>query len=420
MELQILKANRIQGVVKAPPSKSLTHRAFIAALLADGTSKINHPLYADDTLSSARACQALGAELKMEDEFSLIEGRGEKLKTPENIVDLHNSGTTLRIMTSVAALSPYYTVLTGDKSLRKRPMEDLLVALKGLGVTAFSSRNNGLPPIIVKGGFRGGKTHIKGDVSSQFISSILMAAPYAEDSVEIMINGEFISQPYVELTQQVMKAFGVNVEYNTSPPSFTVYPQRYLNTEYAVEGDYSSASYLIAAAAAFESDLTVQNLFRNSKQGDRVILDVVQEMGCEVKVKKDEINIYGKGDLKGLDVDLRNAPDLLPTVAALGAIAQGTTRISGVEHARYKETDRIHNCALELVKMGVQVKEKKDGLIIRGGVRGGVVDSHNDHRLVMAFYIIGLKVGGVKIKNASVYEVSYPNFPTIMEKLIVG
>ena len=356
----------------------------------------------------------------MEDDFCYITGTGGKLQTPENVLDLENSGTTLRIMTSVAALSPHWTVLTGDKSLRGRPMEDLLQSLHNLGVTAFSTRNNGMPPIVVKGGFKGGSTFINGNISSQFISSLLIASPHAENPVEIKIKGGFISQPYVELTLEVMQNFGVEVEYQKSAPSFKLNPQIYGKTEYTVEGDYSSASYLIAAAAALESDLTVKNLHRNSKQGDRFILDVVQEMGCEVKVKKDEVKIYGQGNLQGVDVDLRNAPDLLPTVAALGAIAQGTTRITGVEHARYKETDRIHTCALELNKLGVGVQETKDGLIIKGEASGGVVDSHHDHRLVMAFYVIGLKVGGVKIRNASVYEVSYPDFPSVMKKLTSG
>ena len=220
------------------------------------------------------------------------------------------------------------------------------------------------------------------------------------------------------MTLDIMRKFGVNVEYQSVDKSFHVTPQKYNAIEYTVEGDYSSASYLIAAGAALNSDLTVKNLDYKSKQGDQIILDIVQEMGCNVQVKKDEVKLMSTGKLQGIDVELKNTPDLLPTVAALGAVASGTTRIRGVEHARYKETDRINTSAIELAKLGAIVKEEEDGLIIQGGVHGGVVDSHNDHRLVMALYLIGLKVGKVRIKNAGVYDVSFPNFPQIMDKLV--
>lgn len=425
MELHVQQAKSIRGVVNAPPSKSYSHRAFIIASLAEGASRLKYPLYSEDTLASLDSCRALGCEIEVKEDECIIQGTSGDLKTPENVVDVKNSGTTLRIMTSVASLAPYYTVLTGDSSLRKRPMHDLLQSLENLGVSAISARNNGKAPIIVKGGFKGGTTAINGDVSSQFISSILIAAPYADEPVHLKVKGNFISRPYVEMTLDIMKDFGVTVNQKPSNSfnknhEFYVEPQKYKGTEYTVEGDYSSASYLIAAAAALNSNLTVKNINLDSKQGDRVILDIVKKMGCEVKLKKDEVEIHGHGELQGIDVELENTPDLLPTVAALGAMAKGTTHIKGVEHARYKETDRIHTCALELAKLGVSVMEEKDGLIIQGGALGGVVDSHNDHRLVMALYLIGLKVGKVKIENASVYDVSFPNFTHIMEKLVAG
>ena len=419
MELTVQRAERVEGTVKAPPSKSYTHRAFIIAALAEGESIIRDPLYSEDTMASLNACRAFGPEVRVDEKDSncTIKGVGGQLKTPGDVLNVKNSGTTLRIMTSVSALAPGYTVLTGDESLRKRPMKDLLGSLKNLRVSAFSTRDNGMPPVIVKGGFKGGKTEINGNVSSQFISSILIASPYAENVVNLRVKGDFISKPYVDMTLDIMKKFGVQVEYEKSTSSFRIEPQTYKKREYTVEGDYSSSSYIIAAAAALESDVTLKNLPHDSKQGDKLILDIVRDMGCDVKVKRDEVKIFGHGKLKGVDVDLQNAPDLLPTVAALGSISDGITRITGVEHARYKETDRIQTCALELSKLGVKVKEKKDGLLIKGGVHGGVVDSHMDHRLVMALYIIGLKVGDVTIKNASVYDVSFPKFPEIMKKL---
>lgn len=417
MELEIQKTDTVEGVINAPPSKSYTHRAIIISSLAEGKSTLKHPLYSEDTLASLNACRALGCDIEQEDDRCIVNGTGGVLKTPEDVVDLKNSGTTLRIMASVSALAPNYTVLTGDSSLRTRPMQDLLDALKNLGVTAFSVRGNGKPPICIKNGFKGGKTSIKGNVSSQFISSLLIASPYAENPVDINVKGDFISKPYVDMTTDIMEKFGVDLDYNKEKMSFYIDPQVYKSRDYTIEGDYSSVSYIIGAAAALDGKVTVKNIFKDSKQGDKQILDIVRDMGAEVKVKDDEVTIVGHGELHGTQVNLENAPDLLPTVAALGAISKGVTEIVNVEHARFKETDRIHTCALELSKLGVEVKEKKDGLVIKGGATGGIVKSHGDHRLVMSLSLVGLKVGGVRIENASVYDVSFPNFPEAMKGL---
>ena len=416
MQLEVNKVNRISGLVNAPPSKSFTHRAFLIASLAQGTSRIKYPLYSEDTNATLNCCRAFGTDIHTSADECLIKGTSGDFKTPENVLDVKNSGTTLRLISSAATLAPNFTVLTGDSSLRSRPMRELIQSLQKMGVSISSSRENGMAPIIVKGGISGGKTSIMGDISSQFISSILITAPYAEQPVDLEIKGKFLSKPYVDITLDIMKEFGVEVDVK-SGTQFHVEPQKYTGIDYMVEGDYSSASYLIAGAAALDSDLTIKNLKTNSKQGDKLIVDIVKEMGCKVSLKENEVNIQGQGVLHGIDVNLENTPDLLPTVAALGAVAEGTTRIYGVEHARYKETDRIHACALELSKLGVAVTENKDGLTIKGGATGGVVDSHNDHRMVMALYLIGLKVGNIKIRNASVYDVSFPNFPEVMDTI---
>jgi 3-phosphoshikimate 1-carboxyvinyltransferase len=417
MELEIQKTDMVEGVIKAPPSKSYTHRAIIISSLAEGKSALKDPLYSEDTLASLNTCRAFGCDIKQGKDKCIVMGTCGVLKTPEDVIDLKNSGTTLRIMTSVSSLAPNYTVLTGDSSLRTRPMQDLLDALKGLGVTALSTRGNGKPPICIKNGLKGGKTSIKGNISSQFISSLLIASPYAENPVDINVKGDFISKPYVDMTTDVMEKFGIDLDYDKEKGSFYVDPQTYKNRDYTIEGDYSSASYIIGAAAALNGEVVIKNIFEDSKQGDKQILDIVMDMGAEVKIKKDEVTIVGHGELHGTQVNLENSPDLLPTVAALGAISKGVTEIINVEHARFKETDRIHTCALELSKLGVNVTEKQDGLIIEGGAKGGIVTSHGDHRLVMALSLVGLKVGGVQIKNASVYDVSFPNFPDAMKGL---
>ena len=431
MELKVEKASKIKGVVKAPPSKSYTHRALMVACLAEGESRLQDPLYSADTMATLEACQALGCEVKVEDDHCTVQGTGGDLKTPGDVLDLKNSGTTLRFLSTMTSLTPGCTVLTGDDSLRGRPMQDLLDSLNMLGVKAYSTRRNGLPPMVITSGFPGGKGEIKGDVSSQYISSILLSAPYAQNPVDLQVVGDFKSRPYVEMTLDIMGKFGVNCQQGPGN-QFHLDKQTYQSMDYTIEGDYSSASYLLSAGAILEGEVTVQNLFKDSKQGDKIIVDILKGMGANITVKEDQVTVKGtmdQGDVKpvenvsselltsnlqAIEVNLENSPDLLPTVAALAAVAQGTSHIMGVEHARFKETDRVHTMALELAKLGVQLKEEPDGLIIQGGARGGRVESHGDHRLVMALTLVGILTGDVRIDDASAHQVSFPNFPQVM------
>ncbi|MBR3214283.1 MAG: 3-phosphoshikimate 1-carboxyvinyltransferase [Methanosphaera sp.] len=423
MDLKVEKVDRISGCIKAPASKSYSHRAFIAAALAEGESVLRDPLYSEDTLATLEACEALGALFQRYPDKCIVQGTAGYIRTPENIVDVKNSGTSVRILSSIAAIAPRanYTIFTGDESLRKRPMQDLIDALENLGVDIVSSQSNGTPPIIVKGGFDGGETDINGSVSSQFISSIIMAAPYSKNPVTLNVRGTFVSKPYVNMTLSVISKFGIEFEYDTTNvPKYSSYyiePQKYECADYTIEGDYSSASYMIAAASMLPSKITIKNLYEDSMQGDKIIIDIVEKMGAKVTRDKSSVTIESDGNLEAFDIDLSNAPDLLPTVAVLMATANGESRITGVEHARFKETDRVHNCAVELENVGLNVEELRDGLIIRGTPEGGFVDSHMDHRMVMAFYVLGLKIGDVKIKDASCYDVSFPNFLEVMDEI---
>ncbi|MCD7781439.1 MAG: 3-phosphoshikimate 1-carboxyvinyltransferase [Methanosphaera sp.] len=423
MDLQVEKVEEIHGTIKAPASKSYSHRAFIAAALAEGRSVLKDPLYSEDTLATLEACEALGALFERYPDKCIVQGTAGYIRTPDNVIDVKNSGTSVRILSSIAAIIPRanYTVFTGDESLRKRPMQDLIDALENLGVTIYSTQNNGTPPIIVKGGFDGGETDINGSVSSQFISSILMAAPYSKNPVTLNVRGTFVSKPYVNMTLSVMSKFGIDFEYDTTNvPEYSSYyieNQTYESTEYTIEGDYSSASYILAVAAMIPSSITIKNLYKDSMQGDKIIVDIISKMGATVEVHDDYIHIESDGNLKAFDINLSNAPDLLPTVAVLMAQAEGTSRITGVEHARYKETDRVHNCAIELENVGVDVEEHRDGLIIKGQPTGGTIDSHLDHRMVMAFYVLGLKIGNIKIKDAACYDISFPNFIEVMDSI---
>ena len=431
MILKVKNISEIGGVVKAPPSKSYSHRAVILASLANGTSKLHDILYSEDTLASIRVCEALGAKITRTGEFLEVVGTGGILhNSSAEPIDLANSGTTLRLMTSVSALSDNEVILTGDESLQTRPMGLLMDALYSLGIETESLNGNEKAPILIKPGYFGGETNIMGNVSSQFISSILISAPLSEHGVHLYVLPEFKSKPYVNMTVDIMRKFGVKTlkgyylkhdncdkqHQSCRIDEFLVRKQNYVACDYTVEGDYSSASYLLALMAINGGKAKIKNLFRNSKQGDRYILDILQKMGATIIRGEDYVEIASNGSLKAIDVNLSNAPDLLITVAVLAAMAEGTTNITGVAHARVKETDRIDTTCRELEKLGCKLEEYEDGMSITGGVTSGRVDSHGDHRLAMAFSLIGLK-HDIEITNGEVFDVSFPNFIEAMAEL---
>lgn len=431
MILKVKNISDIGGEVKAPPSKSYSHRAIILASLARGTSKLYDMLYSEDTLASIRVCESLGAQINRNDDYLEVIGTGGKLHNScENPIDLANSGTTLRLMTSVSALSDNEVILTGDESLQTRPMGLLMDALKPLGIETESLNDNEKAPILIRPGYVGGETNIYGNVSSQFISSIVLSSPLSERGVTLYVLPEFKSKPYVNMTLDIMRKFGVKVlkgyylkhetcnqeHQSCRIDEFKVKKQDYIACDYTVEGDYSSASYLLALIAINGGKAKIKNLFRDSKQGDKFILDILQKMGATIVRGEDYVEIASEGNLTAIDVDLSNAPDLLITVAVLAAMAEGTTNISGVAHARVKETDRIDTTCRELEKLGCKLAEREDGMSITGGVTSGVVDSHGDHRLAMAFSLIGLK-HDIEITNGEVFDVSFPNFIEAMAEL---
>ena len=420
----IIKAkniNEIEGTVKAPPSKSYSHRAIILSSIANGTSKIHDLLFSNDVLSSIRACKALGAQITEKDDYIEVVG-AKKLHNKETApINLENSGTTLRLMTSIAALADNETILTGDDSLQTRPMQPLLDAIKPLGIN--TSSNDGKAPITIQPGYKGGSTNILGNISSQYISSIIISAPLSKKGVNLTVYPEFKSKPYVDMTIDIMEKFGVEIKENSYTKHedcgkamkdcefvhYEISKQEYVGTDYTVEGDYSSASYLLAAAAIAGGNIKVENLFKDSKQGDKVIIDILESMGANIIRNEDSVEISSDGNLKAIDVNLSNTPDLLITVAILAALADGTTNITGVKHGRIKETDRIDTTCRELEKLGCSLVEFEDGMSITGGIQGGVVDSHGDHRLAMAFSLINLKYP-VNVTNGEVFDVSFPNF----------
>jgi 3-phosphoshikimate 1-carboxyvinyltransferase len=400
--------SEISGTVTAPPSKSYTHRAFIIASLAGGDSVIETPLIAGDTLSTLNAMRAFGVNIKDQGNV-LINGCAGVLKTPEGEIDCGNSGTTIRLVSGVAALDGTVT-LTGDESVKKRPMQPLLDALNQLEVKTSSS--DGTPPVTIEGGgIKGGEVSIRGDVSSQFISSLLIVSPYAKNDIKIKIVTPLKSRPYVDITLDIMEKFGATAEGDYETTEIKA-GQIYSGRKYRVEGDYSSASYFFALAALTGSEITVQNLNEESKQADRLILDILRDMGAEVTVKGREVTVKGDS-LTGIEVDLGDAPDLLPTVAALGCRADGVTVIKNVGHARYKETDRLAACSKEFEKFGVSINEYKDGMSITGAenLKGGEVKSYGDHRMAMVLAVLGASVEGeTVIDDVECVSISFPEF----------
>ncbi len=423
--------SRLRGTARAPPSKSYTHRAILAAGYGDGAT-VRDPLVSADTRSTARAVEAYGGSVAREDSDFVVEGFEGAPETPADVIDCANSGTTMRLTAATGALVDGLTVLTGDASLRSRPQGPLLDALADLDARAESTRRNGQAPLVVGGGTPGGDVAIRGDVSSQYVTALLMAGAVTDRGVEIELTTDLKSAPYVDITLEVLSAFGVEAEVLGGDGSdvraagadgFRVAGgQSYVpqGGEYPVPGDFSSMSYLLAAGAlAAEDDLVVEGA-HPSAQGDAAIVDVLERMGADVAWDRESGRIrISASSLTGVEVGVADTPDLLPTVSVLGAAADGTTRITDCEHVRLKETDRVAAMATELGRMGVDVEEHEDELVVHGGgLQGATVSGHDDHRIVMALAVAGLVAEGeTTIDGADHVDVSFPGFFRVLTDL---
>lgn len=413
MSLKVIGKGSLEGAISAPPSKSYTHRVFVIASLAEGKSEILNPLISRDTLSTIRACEALGSAIESRGEGIWYVSGSSSLKTPEDVINVDNSGTTIRIMTAVSALAPGFTVLTGDSSIRQRPMGPLITSLGELGAKCFSTRGDGKPPIIVEGGgIKGGETKIPGHISSQFISALLIACPLAENETRISFTSELKSKPYLDMTLEFLNYFRGKIEYLPNLGLIIPPQQTYLPASVRIPGDFSSASLVLSAAAITDSDVKIQNLDMDTAQGDKKIVDLLQEMGAEIEVGEKYVRVKGDKKLNGISFDCGDNPDLLPVLAVLGSVAEGKTEIFNAQHVRFKESDRISTMAKELSKMGVRVEEKPDALIVYGGkIKGAHVESYNDHRVLMALSVAALAAEGeTVISGVESVDVSYPSF----------
>jgi 3-phosphoshikimate 1-carboxyvinyltransferase len=364
----------------------------------------------------------MGMEIIVEGEHVSVSGRGGVFSpfTGRKKISLGNSGTSYRLLLSVAALGQGEYIFTGSSRMRSRPVRDLVRALKDLGVEAVCTEKEGYPPVSIKAhGIRGGGVKIPGNISSQYISSLLISGPYARDDMEIEITGSMVSRPYLDLTMGVMSAFGIEVEHHGYRHFNVTAGKRYQPRGYVIEGDVSSASYFWGAAAVTGGTVITENIDPyDNMQGDIAFLDILEEMGCHVQREPGKVIVQG-GKLVGVEVDMGSMPDMAPTLAAIGLFAGGETIIRNVPHLRHKESDRISDTVLELRKVGGHIEELKDGIIIHGGekVSGADVDPHNDHRLAMSFAIVGLKVPGIRIKDEHCVVKSFPSFWDLWDTL---
>ncbi|HSV42056.1 MAG TPA: 3-phosphoshikimate 1-carboxyvinyltransferase [Methanomassiliicoccales archaeon] len=404
----VVTNGQVEGAVDASPSKSYTHRALVLASLAEGSSTISRPLLGGDTLATLAAIRSFGAGTRSTDHDLMV--LGGKLHCPDDVIDAANSGTTIRLMAGIASLLPCHTVLTGDESIRRRPMQPLIDALRQLGVECHSSRGNGLAPLIVRGPNVGKKAAIPGDVSSQFISSLLISSPLKSVDTRIELTTELKSRPYVDMTIEMMARFGVHADV-VDDGFFVSGGQSYLAQRYEIPGDYSSAAFPLAAGA-LTGKVEVRRLDPSDLQGDRVILDLLRGFGTDLKEYRDRV-VSSRSRLRGCRVDLGNAPDLFPIIAVLASQAEGRSVLENAEHVRYKESDRISATLAFLRKMGAKVEERPDGCVIDGPCRlqGAEVDSLGDHRILMAAAVAGLVADGTTtISEGDCYKISYPGF----------
>ncbi len=413
---------RLSATVRIPGSKSITHRAIIAAGLTNGESLLKDFLECEDTLYTANALQELGVNISCEGKSMRVAGTGGKFR-PASIrkrLFLGNSGTSFRLLLSVVALCRGEFLLTGTQRMLKRPIGPLVSALKQLGVEVSCVGNNDCPPVLVKAdGIRGGSVTIPGDKSSQFVSSLLLSGPYAGNDIEIKIAGELVSRPYVDISIDVMAQFGVRVERDGYRYFRIPRGQDYSPGDVTIQGDVSSASYFWAAAAVTGGTVVTENIHPYAtRQGDIRFLETLERMGCVIEKGSDRVVVHG-GMLSGIDVDMSCMPDMVPSLAAIALFSNGKTSIRNVHHLRFKESDRLHAIALEWNRLGGRVEEIDDGLIIHGGERlsGTPVDTHEDHRLAMSLAVVGLRVPGVRIRDEECVSKSFPQFWDMWDQL---
>ena len=411
-----VKKSKISGQIVCPANKSYTHRAIFLASLAGNDSKVENILRSADTVATIEACKKFGAELEIENEHIIVKNsiRFDKM-VPE--INTENSGTTIRIASGIASLFSEEITLTGDSSLQKRPMQPLLDSLSSMGAQCIST--DGKPPIKIKGKISGGEVKIPGNFSSQFISALLIIAPLTEKGINLTIEGNLVSKPYLDATIATMRKFGVVVQTLIPYKRYNISPQIYKKATFTVPIDFSSLALLLSATVLNGNEITIKGNIGNLPQGDEAFIDILEQLGVTIVINDEEIKIRTPEKLTGGKFDLGNSPDLLPPLAILALKSSAPIEIVNVKHARLKETDRIAIISRELVKLGIKIQERDDGLILEPSenLKGAQLNSEKDHRLFMSFCIAGMYVGDCIITDPESVDISFPNFLEEMNRL---
>ncbi|MDY6965341.1 MAG: 3-phosphoshikimate 1-carboxyvinyltransferase [Halobacteriota archaeon] len=416
MKLIVKKSENLAGEVKIPASKSHTIRAVVIASLAKGTSRIAGPLNSEDTIVAVNASSALGAKIDIGDDEWIVSGFSGRPRQPKGTINFENSGTSSRLIMSVIALGGLDVKIDGDASLRKRPMTPLIDALSNLGVTLKSLNDDGCLPIRISGRLIGGRTEVDCR-SSQYLSSLLISCPMAEKDTEITVKN-LCEKPYVEMTLQWLDE--QKIEYEND--NFEVFrirgSQKYLPFEKDIPGDWSSATFPLCAGAITQSDMVLTGVDTNDAQGDKAVVWMLKKMGADIAIEGDKVRIRGR-ELSGCVFDMGDTPDALPAMAVVGCFASGETWLLNVSQARIKETDRIKIMTEELSRMGADIEEMEDGLIVRESkLSGAKVCGHNDHRVVMALSLAGMIAEGeTEIDTAESIDVTYPGYVEAMKNV---
>ena len=415
-EVQPLKNDHAE--VTVPGSKSYTHRLLIVAALSNGKCTIKNPLHSEDTLCTMNALRQLGVSIDIQDDYCTIFGRNGVLGATQEPLDLGNSGTSMRLLTAVAALGQGTHILTGTERMQQRPIADLLAGLEQIGVTARSVKGTGCPPVEVRGpGVVGGRTRLSCATSSQFLSALLLIGPCSQKGIDIYVTEGPVSRPYVDITLEVMQSSGICIERNRYEWFRVPGKQAYRAGSYTVEPDCSQAGYFWAAAAVTGTTIKVRAIAANSLQGDIRFLELLNAMGCEVITDSDGIAVRG-GPLQAIEADMGDMPDLVPTLAVVAAFAKGTTVVTNIAHLKDKESDRLAAVVNELNKMGIEAEYCDRALRITGGQpHGAEINTYDDHRIAMSFAVAGLKVENVWIQDENCVEKSFPEFWRVFEGL---
>jgi len=423
----------LNATVRVPGSKSLTNRALLIASLANGTTHLTNALFSDDSRYFVKALQTLGFDIQLDEtnHEMTVTGLGGQIPAQNAELFIGNAGTAARFLSAFLTLGHGEYILDGEPRMRERPIGDLVESLTQLGAK-LETVNNCPPVKIFASGLPGGKTKIAGNISSQFLSALLMVAPYAQSPIEIELTTDLNSKPYVDMTIATMRDFGVDVqrdEYKSFSIPISNYQLPNLNHQspisnsliptYAIESDASAASYFFAAPVICGGTVRVENISRKSKQGDIAFLDILKQMGCIVTDSENFIEVTSTTELHGIDVDMRDIPDTAQTLATVAPFASSPTRIRGIASARVKETDRVSATRNELKRLGVQVEEHNDGMTIYPckTFKPTNVQTYNDHRMAMAFSLIGLRFDGVTIENPGCVSKTFPNYFEVLETL---